>query len=85
MGSFRGGSLVAGQQRREERLVGKMGKQRLKLGTGQGYTDTSPVPFRSDSLRDGMEHREPVLGTERYHHLILVYRYRFIPVRFDSD
>uniref|UniRef100_M1C425 Uncharacterized protein n=1 Tax=Solanum tuberosum TaxID=4113 RepID=M1C425_SOLTU len=37
-------------------------------------------PFRSDSLRDGMEHRESVLGTERYHDLISVYQYRFIPV-----
>ncbi|KAH0743949.1 hypothetical protein KY290_031942 [Solanum tuberosum] len=31
IGSFRGGCLVAGQQRGEERQVRKMGKQRLKL------------------------------------------------------
>ncbi|WMV49052.1 hypothetical protein MTR67_042437 [Solanum verrucosum] len=31
MGSSRGGCLVVGQQRKEEMLVGKMGKQRLKL------------------------------------------------------
>ncbi|WMV50594.1 hypothetical protein MTR67_043979 [Solanum verrucosum] len=31
IGSFRGGCLMAGHQRRDERLVGKMGKQRLKL------------------------------------------------------
>ncbi|WMV40508.1 hypothetical protein MTR67_033893 [Solanum verrucosum] len=41
-------------------------------------------PFRSGSIRDGMGYIEPVHGTERYHDLVPVYRYRFIPVPFRS-
>ncbi|KAH0783259.1 hypothetical protein KY290_002857 [Solanum tuberosum] len=43
-----------------------------------------PVPFRSGSIRDGMGYIEPVHGTERYHDLVPVYRYRFIPVHSGS-
>ncbi|WMV30707.1 hypothetical protein MTR67_024092 [Solanum verrucosum] len=41
-------------------------------------------PFRSGSIRDGMGYIEPVHGTERYHDLVPVYRYRFIPIHSGS-
>ncbi|WMV12660.1 hypothetical protein MTR67_006045 [Solanum verrucosum] len=56
----------------------------LQAGHRNGLYRYHSGPFRSGSIRDGMGYIEPVHGTERYHDLVPVYRYRFIPVHSGS-